>query len=301
MDYGGGYAVDASENTFWPSWDEIKRRTGYGRMLPPTPAAAPAATVAPPAVAAVPAAARAAAPMAPAAQMPSTPAPARAKTPDTPAGSISPYLEELKGYRKDLAEQYQKQADIYQQQADKLESGKSKDVALALMQAGFGVMGGRSQYAAENIGQGAMPAIQQYAGMDRARQEQLQKLAMGQGQLGIESLRSRMEGAKSEAGLGLEERKVASDEMRGRAALQQAAAQSSYYKQAIAQAKSENDAAKIAASVINSSGFAMMDEADKKFFLGMAKTGLQNRFPGAANAPAANIAGTYNPKTGRIE
>lgn len=216
--------------------------------------------------------------------------------PSTASGSMSPYLEELKGYRKDLADAYKNQSDIYKQQADEIKNAKSSDVALALMQAGFGIMGGRSQYAAENIGQGAMPAIQQYAGMDRARREQLQKLALGEGALGIESLRARMEGAKGEGELGLKERAVAADETKARAAMQSAGAQSSYYKQMIANAKTENDAAKIAASVINSQGFAMMDPTDQKFFLGMAKQGLMNRFPGVGGSTGPSVP-TYNPQT----
>ena len=117
--------------------------------------------------------------------------------------SVNPLLDELKGYRKDLAAAYKNQADVYKQQSEDIKNAKSSDVALALMQAGFGIMGGRDQNAAVNIGQGAMPAIQQYAGMDRARREQLQKLALGQGALGIEQLGSQMKGVTAEGELGL--------------------------------------------------------------------------------------------------
>lgn len=300
---GGGYPIDASENTFWPSWDEIKRRTGYGRMLPPTPAAAPAAA---PAMAPVVTAPNT--PAAPAALPKTQGAPVmaapRQAAPAAPAaGGISDYMNELKGYRKDLADQYQKQADVYQQQADKLESGKSKDVALALMQAGFGIMGGRSQYAAENIGQGAMPAIQQYAGMDRARQEQLQKLAMGQGQLGIESLRARMEGAKSEAGLGLTEREVGAKERTARAhevSAGASASQAGAYRQAANEARIIGLREKAIEALSKDQNFQFLNPQQQE-------AAIQRRMqligiPGAGSAPAAPaIAGTYNPKTGKIE
>lgn len=226
------------------------------------------------------------------------------RAPAAPAtGGISDYMNELKGYRKDLADAYQKQADVYQQQADKLESGKSKDVALALMQAGFGIMGGRSQNAAENIGQGAMPAIQQYAGMDRARQEQAQKLAMGQSQLGIESLRARMEGAKTEAGLGLTEREVGAKERTARAheiSAGASASQAGAYRQAANEARIIGLREKAIEALSKDQDFQFLSPQQQE-------AAIQRRMqligiPGAGSAPAAPaIAGTYNPKTGKIE
>lgn len=219
------------------------------------------------------------------------------------AGGVADYMNELKDYRKDLADAYQKQADVYQQQADKLESGKSKDVALALMQAGFGIMGGRSQNAAENIGQGAMPAIQQYAGMDRARQEQAQKLAMGQSQLGIESLRARMEGAKTEAGLGLTEREVGAKERTARAheiSAGASASQAGAYRQAANEARIIGLREKAIEALSKDQNFQFLSPQQQE-------AAIQRRMqligiPGAGSAPAAPaIAGTYNPKTGKIE
>lgn len=227
------------------------------------------------------------------------PAAPRASTPATPAAapnSMASYLEEMKGYRKELEGMYKNQADLYQKQYEDLKGAKDKDVSMALLTAGLGIMGGRSAYAAENIGQGALPAVQQYLGADRERQREMQKMALGQGALGIESLRARMEATRGEGELGLKERAVGADEMKARAAMASAGAQSSYYKQAIASAKSENDAARIAASVINSSGFSMMDPKDQQFFLGMARQGLMNRFPGAGGDTGASIP-TYNPQT----
>lgn len=240
VDYGGGYESDPSQNTFWPSWEEIKKRTGYGRMLPPT---APAVAQAP--VAAVQVTPQATPQVAPQSKAPAAPAapagiPSLGKSPAASDDySVNPLLDELKGYRKDLAAAYKNQADIYKQQSDEIKNAKSSDVAMALMQAGFGIMGGRDQNAAVNIGQGAMPAIQQYVGMDRARREQLQKMALGQGQLGIEQLGAQMKGvtAEGELGLGGEKmdiarRSAAADEMRARASMASVANQASQWKQA---------------------------------------------------------------------
>lgn len=308
VDYGGGYPVDASENTFWPSWEDLKRRTGYGRMLPqaqpqqptfPGAAASQVRAADNSMVAANPNLTRVSAPVVSAPVANTAP-----RQPTAPAaGGVVDYMNELKGYRKDLADAYQKQADVYQQQADKLESGKSKDVALALMQAGFGIMGGRSQNAAENIGQGAMPAIQQYAGMDRARQEQAQKLAMGQSQLGIESLRARMEGAKTEAGLGLTEREVGAKERTARAheiSAGASASQAGAYRQAANEARIIGLREKAIEALSKDQNFQFLSPQQQE-------AAIQRRMqligiPGAGSAPAApTIVGTYNPKTGKIE
>lgn len=295
-DYVGDYEDPLSWEERMRKWREM---TGFGRMAPQAPAQAPQAPqVAAPAVA----------PATPAAptirteprqkddstvvRSSRTPGP----TPEAQANTISSYQDELKGYRKELEGMYKNQADLYQKQYEDLKGAKDKDVSMALLTAGLGIMGGRSAYAAENIGQGALPAVQQYLGADRERQREMQKMALGQGALGIESLRARMEAAKGEGELGLKERAVGADEMKARAAMASAGAQSSYYKQAIASAKSENDAARIAASVINSSGFSMMDPKDQQFFLGMARQGLMNRFPGAATNTGPSVP-TYNPQT----
>ena len=67
---------------------------------------------------------------------------------------------------KDLAEQ-------------KAESKKDREMNkyLALMQAGFGMMGGTSPYAAVNIGQGAEKGIGAYAGLNKQSQDQMHDLA----------------------------------------------------------------------------------------------------------------------------
>lgn len=67
---------------------------------------------------------------------------------------------------KDLAEQ-------------RAESKKDREMNkyLALMQAGFGMMGGTSPYAAVNIGQGAEKGIGAYAGLNKQSQDQMHDLA----------------------------------------------------------------------------------------------------------------------------
>lgn len=105
-------------------------------------------------------------------------------------------------------EAYAKQAEMYKTQADELKKSKDTDIGFALMQAGLGIAGGRSSNAIENIGQGAQPALQAYIGMDRARREQLQKLAMGEGQLGIAALEAQMKPLEQEAAYGQGERKL---------------------------------------------------------------------------------------------
>lgn len=208
--YGGD--VDYQDDLPWDErmrmWREM---TGFGRMAPPP---APAQPTFPGAAAAQVRAAdnrivannpdltktRSSAPKADVGIRAVAPASKQATT-TTPAED--PLMAEMKAIGAEQKTAYQKLADTYQQQADEIKNQKSTDVGLALMQAGFGIAGGRSQNALENIGQGAMPAIQQYAGMDRARREQLQKLAMGQGQLGLDELGARQKGLGMQGELGL--------------------------------------------------------------------------------------------------
>jgi hypothetical protein len=63
--------------------------------------------------------------------------------------------------------------------SEKAESKKDREMNkyLALMQAGFGMMGGTSPYAAVNIGQGAEKGIGAYAGLNKQSQDQAHDLA----------------------------------------------------------------------------------------------------------------------------
>ena len=302
VDYGGGYETDPSQNTFWPSWEEIKKRTGYGRMLPQTPVAEPAAPVAPvvaaPGIAGVPAAQRAASGVAPVASRPaSRPAAPVAATPE----KLEDWGQQIKDIVGKQADAYQKQADIYAKQAEELDKTKSTDISLALMQAGFGIMGGRSQFAAENIGQGAMPAVQQYAAMDRARRDQAQKLALGQGALGIEQLGAQLKGvsAGAEYGLGKEKLDIA----------RKSAEADAMYKRALAGAagagKADANAMRMMAlrekaieALEKRMDFQTMTPAQQEAEI-QRRMQILSGPSGATAAPT--IAGTYNPKTGRIE
>lgn len=294
---GGGYDVGGGQYTSEPGWnpfagidwtgksgwsdeqdrlykdlltagltpEQAKARV-FGTEAPVKPAAAPQAAPAP---APAPAGAPQGRPAAPTGGIPTLGAASKASD----DYSVNPLLDELKGYRKQLADAYKNQADVYKQQADEIKNAKSSDVALALMQAGFGIMGGRSQYAAENIGQGAMPAIQQYAGMDRARREQLQKLALGQGALGIEQLGAQMKGvtAEGELGLGGEKmdiarRSAAADEMRARASLAAVGNQAAQWKQENAQDRINQQKANTLINYLKTDGINL-DDATKAQYI----------------------------------
>lgn len=213
--YNDSYVGDYQDDLPWDErmrmWREM---TGFGRMAPAAPAPVQAQPTFPGAAAAQVRAADnriiaanpdltkvrpAAAPKADVGiRGVATP---KQVTPTTPAED--PLMSELKAIGSEQKTAYQNLADVYQKQADEIKNQKSTEVGMALMQAGFGIMGGRDQNAAVNIGQGAMPAIQQYAGMDRARREQLQKLALGQGQIGLDELGARQKGLGMQGELGL--------------------------------------------------------------------------------------------------
>lgn len=57
---------------------------------------------------------------------------------------------------------YKKQADELMAEREALKADKSEAANMALIKAGFSIMGGTSQFAFENIGKGAMPAIESY-------------------------------------------------------------------------------------------------------------------------------------------
>lgn len=189
VDYGGGYPV----GEYAPSWEDIKRWTGYGRMLPKRPEELVAPTapqvaprVAPTTLAAPASALRSATPATERAPKKATKAEA-APTPDY-------YGEQFKKLVSQQADAYQKQADILAQQAEEVKANKNSDLGLALMQAGLGIAAGRSSNAVTNIGEGAMAGLQQYVGSDRERRKELQRLAIAQGSTGIEQLGAQLKG-----------------------------------------------------------------------------------------------------------
>jgi hypothetical protein len=74
---------------------------------------------------------------------------------------------------------YKKQADELMAEREALKADKSEAANMALVKAGLGIMGGTSQFAFENIGKGAMPAIESYGAdiKDVKAQERLMKQA----------------------------------------------------------------------------------------------------------------------------
>jgi hypothetical protein len=143
---------------------------------------------------------------------------------------------------KQVKDAYATQADMLRQQADEIKNQKSSDIGFALMQAGLGIAAGRSSNAITNIGEGAMPAMQQYIGMDRERRKEAQRLAMAQGQTGIASLEAQQKTLGAEGEYGLGERKLGimsrsadADMIRARAAAAGVANQASQWKQDNAQ------------------------------------------------------------------
>lgn len=108
------------------------------------------------------------------------------------------------------------------EQIDKLEQGTKKEREqakyMALLQAGLGIMGGTSQYAFENIGKGAMPAVTQYgAALKDIRGEEKEIAKMRSQLVSAEDARKRGDfqaymGAKDkQADLSLKEEKLKID------------------------------------------------------------------------------------------
>lgn len=296
----GSYVGDYEDTLPWEErmqkWREM---TGFGRMAPPPavrPALAP--TTAPVAPAAAPAAATTPPVKPPVASRPvARPAAPVAATPE----KLEDWGQQIKDIVGKQADAYQKQADLYAQEAEKLDKTKSTDISLALMQAGFGIMGGRSQFAAENIGQGAMPAVQQYAAMDRARRDQAQKLALGQGALGIEQLGAQLKGvsAGAEYGLGKEKLDIARKEAESNAIYKRALAGAAGAGKADANAMRMMGLREKAIEALEKRmDFQTMTPAQQEAEIQRRMQMLSGQY-GATAGPA--IAGTYNPKTGRIE
>ena len=229
-DYVGDYEDDLPWEERMRIWREM---TGFGRMVP-TPAVKPA--MAP--VSTAPATAPAVAPTAPIVKPPVTtpragiPAAAAAKGIQPPAAATTDdwgkQLKELTGQYQGM---YQKQADLMQQQADELKKSKGNDAAMAAILAGLGIAGGTSQNAITNIAEGAIPGIQQYAASERERQKELQKLALGQGALGIEQIGAQLKGTGMGAEYGLGREKLGIEREKVDVARQSMANQAAQWKQ----------------------------------------------------------------------
>lgn len=292
-------------------WEERmalwRQNFGFGSQLPPsqrryaedyaagavsTPQTAPqvaAAQVAPQA-----------APPAPPAAPPKTRAPAQAgigslgsqKSAGPSNYSVNPLLDELKGYRTQMADAYKQQAETYKQQAEDIKNAKTSDIGMALMQAGLGIAGGTSSNALQNVAQGAQPAMQAYMGMDRERRKELQKLAMGQGALGIEQLGAQMKGVTSEGELGLGGEKMAiarrsadADMLRANAAAAGVANQASQWKQDNAQERVNQQKANTLINYLKTDGINL-DDATKAQYVAQI-----NKLLGVGAAPQNKLSG----------
>lgn len=218
VDYGGGYESDPSQNTFWPTWEELKKRTGYGRMLPPTQPTPE--KVIPAAVAVQQPTPQVAAPRI-------TPQP-RATTQRQTAAPATPKEVALSQEAQDMAKAREEglagigqYGDYLKQAIEENKAQKADNAWQALTMAGLGMLGGRSQFAAENIGQGALMGMQQFQGAEQARQKQGQALAMDMAQSGMK----KSEMYSNLAKLGIEGKKAD-------ATVTQALAHAQYFKAA---------------------------------------------------------------------
>ena len=310
VDYGGGYTADPSENTFWPSWEEIKKRTGYGRMLPPEQAVAQAPVVNPQVAAPVrqvqatpQAAPESGIKAVPRERGSAAPMPIKTGVADEYGQFIKDALKQSGADREQIKEAHAKYQDMLAKQADEVKNSKNSDIAMALMQAGLGIAGGTSPNALQNIAQGAQPGLQAYIGMEQARQKQAQQLAMAQGQAGIAGLEA---ARKATTDLG----ELAYRGMAGEAAQRTARAHETSAGAAMANAGANREMmsqarlAGLREKAIESLGkdqnFQFMSPTQQE-------SAIQNRMrllgiPMAGGAaPAPVIAGTYNPRTGKIE
>lgn len=153
------------------------------------------------------------------------------KATPAPAATTDDWGKQLKELTGQYQGMYQKQADLMQQQADELKKSKGNDAAMAAVLAGLGIAGGKSQNAITNIAEGAIPGIQQYAASERERQKELQKLALGQGALGIEQIGAQLKGTGMGAEYGLGREKLGIEREKVDVARQSMANQAAQWKQ----------------------------------------------------------------------
>lgn len=104
-----------------------------------------------------------------------------------------------------LAEAYKEGTEGINQYNDYLKQAiaenkaqKNENIGYGLLLGGLGTLGGRSQYAAENIGQGAMMGVQQMMGAEQARQKEGRAMAMDMASAGLKS--SEIKSKLAEAG-----------------------------------------------------------------------------------------------------
>lgn len=308
VDYGGGYESDPNQNTFWPSWGDIKKRTGYGRMLPQAPE-----------VPVVPQTTQTPATQTPATQTSAAQTPA-AKAPPQPSASRAPVaipkdttpqatsfvdnlLKNADADRAEMRNAHKAYTDMLAAQTEEVRKSKNSDIANTLMMMGLGIAGGTSQHAITNIGQGAMPGLQQYMGMERDRQKQLNQLAMAQGQAGIASLKDVQGINKDLATLEYQKQHGKYFEQAGQAAMMNARANAANVGAGKAQANEIRIMAlreKALEALGKDPNFQFMKPEQQEAAIQNRMRQLGITAIGGASAQPV-VAGTYNPKTGKIE
>lgn len=204
--------------------------------------------------------------------------------------------------RTEMRNAHKSYQDMLAAQTEEVKKSKNSDIALALMQAGLGIAGGRSQYAMENIGQGAQPALQAYIGMDRDRRKQLNQLAMAQGQAGIAGLKDIQGINKDLATIEYQGKHGEYFGKAGDAALMNARTNAAQVGSGIKQAALANSQDRVAAQnyqyQLNNANEALKDiqlsPEERKYWVGVRKNavmGLQKLTPMgvAADEPASGV------------
>ena len=102
------------------------------------------------------------------------------------AGGFDPMGTLSEAYKEGMAGigQYN---DYLKQAIAENKAQKAENAWQAMTMAGLGMLGGRSQFAAENIGQGAMMGMQQFTGAEQSRQKEGRALAMDMASAGLKS------------------------------------------------------------------------------------------------------------------
>jgi hypothetical protein len=91
--------------------------------------------------------------------------------------------EETKVSKKDEGKKGESYGDklerLLTEREGRLAAQREQDKALALISAGLGIMGGKSQYASQNIGAGALKGLEQYAGARKLTSKEEEDILAG--------------------------------------------------------------------------------------------------------------------------
>lgn len=99
--------------------------------------------------------------------------------------AMSLYDTDLADARKAGIEGLQSYGDYLKSAIAENKAQKADNAWQALTMAGLGIMGGRSQHAFENLGQGAQMGMQQFMAMEQSRQKEGRAMAMDMAQSGL--------------------------------------------------------------------------------------------------------------------